>query len=293
MDLVVGGTGLLGGEICRQLVAKGRDVKALVRPTADPKKLEALRDRGVKLIQGDLKNFSSLRAACEGIDAIVCAASTLNSRQEGDSIQTVDRDGQLSLVDAAESAGIMKCTIVSCPEKPELSFPLSAGRRAVEERLRRSGVDHTVVQANFFMEAWLSPERGFDYHNGKARILGEGNNKISWVSCRDVAKFAVISLESPRAKDSVIQVGGPQALSPLEVVRIFEDAGKRKFEVEHVPVEELKAQKAAAQDPLRESISALLLQMTMDNVMDMTETLKAFPVKMTSVREYAEAALKG
>ncbi|MBU2678293.1 MAG: NmrA family NAD(P)-binding protein, partial [Gammaproteobacteria bacterium] len=46
MNLVVGATGLLGGEICRQLVAEGKQVKALVRSTSDPVKVEALQRLG-------------------------------------------------------------------------------------------------------------------------------------------------------------------------------------------------------------------------------------------------------
>ena len=49
MNLVVGATGLLGGEICRQLVAGGKLVKALVRSTSDPVKVEALQRLGATL----------------------------------------------------------------------------------------------------------------------------------------------------------------------------------------------------------------------------------------------------
>ena len=42
MNLVVGGTGLLGSEICRLLAAEGKPVKALVRPTADRNKVAQL-----------------------------------------------------------------------------------------------------------------------------------------------------------------------------------------------------------------------------------------------------------
>ena len=37
--LVVGATGLLGGEICRMLAERGDKVRALVRPTANPERL--------------------------------------------------------------------------------------------------------------------------------------------------------------------------------------------------------------------------------------------------------------
>jgi NADH dehydrogenase len=53
MILVVGATGLLGSEICRRLRARGRPVRALVRPGST--KAAALRAIGVETVEGDLR----------------------------------------------------------------------------------------------------------------------------------------------------------------------------------------------------------------------------------------------
>ena len=39
MHLVVGATGMVGGEVCRLLAAAGKPVRALVRPTSNPEKV--------------------------------------------------------------------------------------------------------------------------------------------------------------------------------------------------------------------------------------------------------------
>jgi len=90
MNLVIGATGLLGGEICRQLRQAGKPVRALTRATADPVKVEQLKRSGATLVQGDLKDRVSLDAACRGVATVITTASTTFSRQAGDSIQTVD-----------------------------------------------------------------------------------------------------------------------------------------------------------------------------------------------------------
>jgi uncharacterized protein YbjT (DUF2867 family) len=105
MILVVGGTGTLGEEICRRLRARDLAVRALVRHTANPARLEPLRGAGVKLCWGDLKDAGSLREACHGAEAVISTASSTLSHQGGDSIETVDRQGQLSLIAAARAAG--------------------------------------------------------------------------------------------------------------------------------------------------------------------------------------------
>ena len=91
------------------------------------------------------------------------------------------------------------------------------------------------------MEVWLSPALGFDYVHGKIRLYGTGSRPISWVSYRDVAEFCIAPVLRSLASRSVLAVGGPEALTPLEVVRIFEEESGRHFEVETIPEEKLRA----------------------------------------------------
>ena len=95
MILVVGATGLLGSAVCRVLSESKMAMTAMVRPTADPAKVIKLEQGGAKLVRGDLKHRASLDAACKGVDAVISTASASFSRQAGDSIQTVDLEGQL------------------------------------------------------------------------------------------------------------------------------------------------------------------------------------------------------
>ncbi len=98
----------------------------------------------------------------------------------------------------------------------------------------------TCLQANYFMEVWLSPALGFDFANGTARIFGDGEKALSYISFRDVAKFAVAALDNSSMNNNIIPIGGPRALSPNEVVRVFEEIHGKPFKVEHVPVEALE-----------------------------------------------------
>lgn len=75
MILVVGGTGLVGSEICLKLAQRKMPVRALVRTTSDEKKVAALRSAGVELCIGDLKHPETLTAACNGASAITSTAT--------------------------------------------------------------------------------------------------------------------------------------------------------------------------------------------------------------------------
>lgn len=285
--LVVGATGFLGGEICRQLIAKNYTVKGLVRSTSDVNKVTQLKESGVETIEGDLKNKDSLNKALRDVSVVISTVSSTLSRQEGDSIQTVDDEGQINLIDAAVQAGVSQFVYVSFSPMPD-QFPLQTAKRKVEKHLIESGLNYTILQPTYFMEVWLSPSLGFDYPNFKATIYGEGKNKVSWIAIKDVASFAVASLNNAAASNRTIELGGPVALSPLEVVNIFEEAKGKKFELQFVPEEALIAQRNAAQDPLSESFAALMLGLAKGSEIDMKNTLDVFPILLMSVADYAK-----
>jgi NADH dehydrogenase len=289
MNLVVGATGMLGGEICRLLAEQGKPVRGLVRKTSTAANVTRLRGLGAEVVRGDLKDQASLAAACRDASAVLSTASSTLSRQEGDSIESVDRQGQLNLIEAAEQAGVKHFVLISFPSI-DLDFPLQSAKRAVEDRLGRGRMTYTILQPTCFTEVWLSPAMGFDPGHATVRIYGSGHNKISWISFTDVAKFAVAALGNPRAANAVIKLGGPDALSPLEVVRLAEEITGNKVIVQHVPEEALRAQHKAATDPLQQSFAALMIYYARGDAVDMTETLRALPVRhLKSVREYLQA----
>ena len=54
--LVVGATGVLGMEVCRQLAAAGKRVKGLVRTSSQKEKVNGLLELGVETATGDMKD---------------------------------------------------------------------------------------------------------------------------------------------------------------------------------------------------------------------------------------------
>jgi nucleoside-diphosphate-sugar epimerase len=69
---VTGGTGFIGGEVVRQLRARGDDVVCLVRSPEKGKTVEAL---GCELVAGDLGDVAAIGAGMEGCDAVIHAAA--------------------------------------------------------------------------------------------------------------------------------------------------------------------------------------------------------------------------
>jgi uncharacterized protein YbjT (DUF2867 family) len=291
MNLVIGATGFLGGEICRRLRSNERPVRALVRRTSDPARVTALKALGVELLHGDLQDRASLDAACDGVHAVVTTAATTISRQPHDSIEDTDLNGQKALVDAAVDAGAERFVYVSVASALDSETPFLAAKRAVEQHVRRSGLAYTILRPAAFMEVWLGPALGFDVANGRARVLGDGETPHSWVSLADVAEYAVRSLELPAAAREM-ELGGPTALTPLEAVRAFEEASGRKIQVEHTPLEGLQARLAMATDPYDQALAALaVLMATTPVVIDMDAIARDFGFAPASVADFARRAM--
>src|SRR5262245_56444786 len=294
MYLVVGATGPvgLGGTISHQLRAAGQPVRALARPTAHADRVASPADAGVELTDGDLKDPDSLIAACRGIDTVISTASMMVSRQDTDRVENVDGTGQLNLVNAAAAAGVGSFVYVSFSQHIDRDFPFRNAKRAVEQHLTQSGLVYTILRPTFLMDVWIGPIAGFDYANARARIYGRGLNAISWISLDDVARFAVISAGVAAARNATFELGGPQAMSPLDAVRIFEAIGGRRFQLDFVSEDELDRQQRNAPDSRQRSLAGLSRCYADGDVIDMRATLTSFPMALTSVRDYADRILR-
>jgi uncharacterized protein YbjT (DUF2867 family) len=104
MILVAGATGLLGTRICERLRAERQLVRALVRRTSSPDKINALRSVGCELVTGDLKEPLQIQAACQGITALISTASSTLSRQPGDTRFEVETIPEANLRQQLDSA---------------------------------------------------------------------------------------------------------------------------------------------------------------------------------------------
>ena len=75
--VVIGATGHLGGKIVNALLAKGAEVRAIVRLETDTEKVKILKQKGVKVFQVDTNKTSEISKHCIGADCVVSALAGL------------------------------------------------------------------------------------------------------------------------------------------------------------------------------------------------------------------------
>lgn len=236
----------------------------------------------------DLRDRRSLEAACRGVTTVASTASAVGSRDDADSVEAVDEVGQLDLVDAAIHAGVKHFVFVSFPPV-NLDFSLQRAKRRVEERLRVSGIGFTVLQPSKFCEVWLSPLLGFDPVRGRARIYGTGHQSISWVSLYDVARFVAAAVKagpSGAPAGTIVPLGGPEPISPLGVVQLFEQLGGKEVALEFIPASVIEQDFRATRDGKAQARAALALAMTFGQVVDPAPARALATWPLTHVRDY-------
>ena len=279
MILVAGATGLLGSTVTRELLAAGHPVRVLVRPASG---YGTLADAGAEVVIGDLKDPPSLTTACQGIATVITTANS--AARPGETVEAVDVEGNRNLIDAAREAGVDHFIFVSALGASEANpVPFMRAKALTEAYLMDSGIAWTIVRPNIFMDVWVNTLVGLPLRAGEPiTLVGEARRRHSMVAVRDVAAFIVASVGNEAARNRLIRVGGPEAISWRDVVAAAERTLGRSLEVrtiqpgEPLPgVPETVSQLAAAFDGY-------------DSPVPMEETAAEFGVRLTSIHEFAD-----
>ena len=288
MILVVGATGQLGGAITQMLLAQGQVVRVLLRHNSPSVHMarqglatsaETLIAAGAQPVCGDLKDRTSLNAACQGAEVIL---TTANSALRGgeDTVDTVDIVGNRNLIDAARAADVKQFIFVSTlGATPDSPIPFMAAKGQTETYLRASGLTYTILGPTAFMEIWPAMVVGMPIMTGQpVTLMGEARSRQSFISAADVAAYAVAAVNNPAALNQTLPISGPEALSYRDIVGIYERVLGRSIPVNFV----LPGEPVPGLPP---SMSMMLAGMDIDIDIDSSDLAGTFGVHQTSLEK--------
>ncbi|HEX9166380.1 MAG TPA: NAD(P)H-binding protein, partial [Gemmatimonadales bacterium] len=232
--LVVGATGTLGGNVTRRLLAKGHAVRVMVR---NPSRFNL---PGVEVVQGDLRDPASLRAAVQGVSQLLTTANSFMGRG-ATSPTKVDVPGYRALVAAAREAGVTRIVHVSAyglsADNPVDYFRV---KYQVDEVIRAGGVPWVLLKPSAFMDIWVDVVGGGIAKNGTATVFGDGSKVSNYIAVDDVAEYLVRILERLDVRNEVIDVGGPSTISAVAFAELIGKQLGRPVKIKHVPLAVLK-----------------------------------------------------
>jgi uncharacterized protein YbjT (DUF2867 family) len=208
--LVTGATGNVGRSVVEQLVARGADVRALVR---DPAKAELVSN--VKVVQGDLLDVDALRGALQGASTLFL----LNAVVPDEFTQA------LIALNLARDAGIERLVYLSVIHSDVyVNVPHFAGKFGVERMIEGMGFGATILRPAYFMNNDITVK---DVVTGYGVYpMPIGAKGLAMVDARDIGETAAIELIRREVSATAlplerINVVGPDTLTGADIAAIW------------------------------------------------------------------------
>lgn len=179
---VTGITGNQGGAVARHLVVGGHKVTGLTRDV-NSEKAKQWKDQGVSIVEGDLKDPNTYASAISGSDAIYLVQA----------LQGKDREIQQGkqFIDVAKEKGIGHLVYASVLGADlNTGVPHFESKHALEQYLKSSNINHTILRPASFFENYLFPQVANGITKGKFVSPLDKSCKQQMIGVDDIGKIA-------------------------------------------------------------------------------------------------------
>lgn len=241
--LVTGATGFIGPHVAHALRAREMPVRALVRT---PARATRLTSWGVEPATGDVTDPASLRAACEGVDAVVHLVAIIRGRPAD--FERVMAQGTRNVVVAAKESGARRFVLASAlglDERTKDAVPYFAAKWEMERAVRESGLEHVILRPSFVFGRDGGVLRTFVRLARFAPvtpIVGPGTQKLQPIWVEDLADHYAVAVTEQAAANRTFELGGPDAVTWNEFwERLKRTLGVRRPSI-HVPFGAMRLQ---------------------------------------------------
>jgi uncharacterized protein YbjT (DUF2867 family) len=269
--LISGATGQQGGATARALAGKGFTLRAMTRkPDSDAAK--ALAAAGAQIVQAELDDEASLRAALEGAWGAYAVQNTWTAGVEGEEAQ-----GH-RFAKVAREAGVQHYVYASVASADrQTGIPHFDNKARVEQTVRSLGFpSYAIIRPVFFMSNLASPW----FLNGDKLVSAlDPTTVLQMIAVADIGQYGALAFTDPRFKNLELDIAGDQKTMP-ETAAIMAKAMGRPIEYMRIPMSEVR----------KNSEDFALMLEWFERVgydVDIAATAKEYGVKPTSLSEWA------
>lgn len=253
LALVTGGAGFIGSHLVSHLLCNGWQVRVLDNFSSGmPQNLGSIADN-IEVLVGDIRDWDVCRKACIGVNTIfhmAAIASVVRSIEDPALSHDVTLSGTLNMLLAARDSGVCRFVFSSSaavygnadtlptsedqPIQPQSPYAID---KAAGEMYCRAFHDlyglETVILRYFNV---FGPRQ--NVHSGYAAVIplfvsaaisgksltvyGDGLQTRDFVYVENVVRANVLAAESSSAAGHVLNVGGGESISLLELLSIIE-----------------------------------------------------------------------
>jgi uncharacterized protein YbjT (DUF2867 family) len=202
--ILVTTAGKVGTEAALLLRQRELPVRVLVR---DPGKAKTLADAGVEIAVGDLDVPASIDAAMTGVTAVILVSPGVPAQE-------------LNVVASATLAGVGHVAKATSKASADSPIARRRGQAEIEAGLAASGLSHTLLRSNAYMQNVLALAPAIAATSGFGSAAGKG--RAGMVDARDVAAVAAEIAASPASHaGKTYWLTGPELISNYDVAQVL------------------------------------------------------------------------
>lgn len=286
---LTGGTGFVGSEVLRQLVAAGHAVRALVRPASEGKL--AVRE-GVEIHSGDATEPATLAGALAGCDAVIHLVGIIREfPARGISFERLHSEATRNVLAAAEGQGVRRYLHMSANGTgPAGTTGYHRTKWQAEQAVRGSGLDWTIFRPSLIFGPggeFVTMLADLIRKLPVVPVIGDGRYRMQPVAVEQVAESFVKGLAMPETTGQTYHLGGGASYSYDEILDLTGKAiGCEHVAKAHQPLfmvkPMIKVMEHSAHFPITSDQLEMLLQ---GNVCDPTAWATAFGITPISYAE--------
>lgn len=291
---VLGGSGFIGSSLVMKLLHIGARINLMTHQT-DP---DLLSPGGqLKIFKGEINDQKSLEKCLAGCGAVFHLVGIIAETREKTFQKTV-LEGTEAVVQAARSVGVGKIIYLSAlGTNPKAQSMYHRTKWGAEQLIIKSGLDYTIFRPSIV----FGP--GDQFINMIARmirlapilpIIGDGLYKFQPVFVEDLTTIMALSLSRAQSSEKLYEVGGPEALTYLEIVDILKQIMNIKRVHLHLPLWLMRLVATILEKILKPAPITVdqLIMMKADSTCDASFAENDFDMKFCSLEKQLPAYLE-
>jgi NADH dehydrogenase len=236
---VTGGTGFVGSEVVRHLLAAGHQVVALVRPGSEGKLVDGV---NVRLHPGDVADQDSLPGGMAGCVAVIHLVGIIREFPgRGVTFERLHVEGTRNVLSAAAGQGIGRYLHMSANGvREDAVAQYHRTKWRAEQTVRDSPLDWTIFRPSVIFgpgSELVELLAGMIRRLPIIPVVGDGRYRMQPVAVGQVAETFLKALAMPETVGKTFHLGGPESYPFDEILDLIGRAlGRKKVLKFHQPV---------------------------------------------------------
>ena len=233
---IAGGTGFVGGHVCRALRERGHKIRLLVHSRGGQA------EDGVERVEGDVSRLESFAVEVSGCDAVINLVGIIREfPSRGITFDKLHIQATANMLEAARRAGVTRYLQMSAlGTRPDAVSAYHQTKWQAEEQVRGSGLAWTIFRPSLI----FGPEDAFiNMLAAQLRlapimpVIGSGTYRLQPIHADDVARCFADALEKPETVGQTYELCGNDRVSYEELLDMIAAAlGRPKPLTPHLPL---------------------------------------------------------